>query len=120
MTGATVVVQDEKNHCLRGMKRLLLSLSREWNPACDECGIRNESVSTELYTIVTKKNGYTFKRKRWGRICQLCRDHFRFGPDPVLKFGGMDLARGPDLSVGYVYAPYIPQDLFGPGERKQP
>ena len=99
----------------KSAKRLLLNLSREWNPACEECGIRNESVSTELYTISAKKNGYTLKRTRWGRICQLCRDKIRFGDDPVLRFTGIDLARGPDLQVGYVYAPYIPESLLGAG-----
>jgi len=99
-------------------KRLLLSLQRQWNPACDECGIRNESVSTELYTIVIKKNGYTLKRKRWGRTCQLCRDKIRFGNDPVLKFIGMDLAVGAGMTAGYVYAPYIPEAFLRPGGRQ--
>lgn len=99
------------------VKRLLLSLMADWNPACDECGKRHASVRAELYVVTTKKKGYTLKWTRHGCICTFCRDKFRFG-DCQFIFMGIDPARGPDLSVGYVYAPYIPQALLGPGERQ--
>lgn len=99
------------------VKRLLLSLLTNWNPACDECGLRHASVKGELYTISTKKNGYTLKRKRWGRICQFCCDKAQWDAGLVPRFIGMDLAKGPELTVGYVYAPYVPEGLLGAGGR---
>jgi len=94
-------------------KRILLGLSPTWNPQCEECGLRHEHVRSEWYTITTKKDGYTLKRTRWGRICRYCLVRSRYDSD-VIRFAGVDCALGQVFDESFVYAPYIPEAFTSP------
>ena len=103
------------------VKRLLLSLPRVlWVPRCDECGAEvGHDVRSKSYVRVTQKKGYKLKEHKHGRLCRSCDIDVELGDFKLFEHIGIDLAAGPDLMAGYVYAPYIPEGLLGAGRRKQ-